>query len=199
MIYSQIVQFLTRLVPSKTVKDVILNLLQEGSDEERARGILSLNLPKLIAIAKSLNIINRVYEYPVYIPNSHFSPSNFSGLVHQGSKLRSSSDLEESSSLNSQSAFQFSTSVSEKEKVRRNSADAATESGGEVKVFHKFISRTRSVVGKSNRDKEEAQAYSVKDIVHLLNGQEHLDSLCCKYELSFSDFVTYPGIKFIYR
>ena len=39
----------------------------------------------------------------------------------------------------------------------------------------------------------------VKDILHRLNGKEHADAICCRYDLSFQDLASFPGVQLIYK
>jgi hypothetical protein len=37
------------------------------------------------------------------------------------------------------------------------------------------------------------------DILEQLDGQEHLDSVCCRYEITYQDLVGYPGVHLVYK
>lgn len=41
--------------------------------------------------------------------------------------------------------------------------------------------------------------YEVRDIQHKLNGRENIDAICCRYDLSYQDIVSYPGVELIYK
>jgi hypothetical protein len=45
----------------------------------------------------------------------------------------------------------------------------------------------------------QAGRYEVRDIVHRLNGKENIDALCCRYDLSYQEIVSYPGVTLIYK
>jgi hypothetical protein len=39
----------------------------------------------------------------------------------------------------------------------------------------------------------------IVDFLPYFNGDNHLDSLCCKYDLSYHEIISYPGIHLIYK
>lgn len=53
---------------------------------------------------------------------------------------------------------------------------------------------------KEEEDKNKKNYYhNIKDYLHLLDGSEHLDSLCCKYDLNFQEILSLPGVQVIYK
>jgi len=39
----------------------------------------------------------------------------------------------------------------------------------------------------------------VRDILHRLTGKEHMDTVCCRYDLTYHEIVNYPGVQLIYK
>lgn len=41
--------------------------------------------------------------------------------------------------------------------------------------------------------------FEVRDVLHRLNGKEHMDAICCRYDLSYEEIVSFPGVQLIYK
>ena len=39
----------------------------------------------------------------------------------------------------------------------------------------------------------------IVEFLPYFNGDNHLDYLCCKYDLSYHEIISYPGIHLIYK
>lgn len=39
----------------------------------------------------------------------------------------------------------------------------------------------------------------VRDVLHRLNGKEHMDAICCRYDLSYEEIVNFPGVQLIFK
>ena len=50
----------------------------------------------------------------------------------------------------------------------------------------------------SNNSNNNVNSRIVEFLPHF-NGDNHLDSLCCKYDLSYHEIISYPGIHLIYK
>ena len=66
------------------------------------------------------------------------------------------------------------------------------------KSFHRLVMRSKTVLGKNYLKNDYSTSknsnFTVKDVVTSFNGDHHIDHLCCKFDISYQDIVTYPGI-----
>jgi hypothetical protein len=44
-----------------------------------------------------------------------------------------------------------------------------------------------------------ASKLDVRDILHKLNGKEHIDAICCRFDIPYHDIVNFPGVQLIYK
>jgi hypothetical protein len=44
-----------------------------------------------------------------------------------------------------------------------------------------------------------ASKLDVRDILHKLNGKEHIDAICCRFDIPYHDIVSFPGVQLIYK
>lgn len=68
----------------------------------------------------------------------------------------------------------------------------------EMRQFSKLTSRSKTVLSKSYL-REHVSNFSIVDLIQTLDGTEHLDALCCKYEITATEIINFPGIHIVYK
>jgi hypothetical protein len=77
--------------------------------------------------------------------------------------------------------------------------------GESTRVFTKGLTRNKSLVGRSSNESSQRQQRqhkpqpTVDQFVHLMDGNECLDAVCCKYQLGYLDVMHHPNIQIIYK
>lgn len=170
------------------------------------------DLARIVAYAQMKGIIRRMHEYPVYIPvkpsdaNSSSTPNPFTTMESPKDANRNAAPGTSPiahSLLSDNIAAEESKAVN----VTANEGDGGVDSNG--KAFNRLKSKGTSVVGRAYlRDATEsntaanskcAHHNNIADIVQQLDGTEHLDAICCKYDVNYHELVACPGVHIIYK
>lgn len=198
-----IIDLLLDLSPGKTIGDVILENVLAASTGQEDKSSVKLSLQnidfvRLLAFAQMKGIIRRIHEYPIYLPSTSVAWSSSGNILADEAGISMSpifDDIKVSSPpMNDKSG---------------NNSGVFAETQATHRPFAK-LSRSKTVIGKSLLKEngtgsggqsvfrsDNSNGVSISDILYELDGRNHLDYICCKYELNHVDIVNFPGVQII--
>lgn len=210
--------FLLHLQPSKAIGQVLTDFI--ATTPERSRLFKDIDIPRLIAMARSSGVLIRIQEYPVYL-GAHpvqpltpqpATPTPLPEMEGAGSNsklsIRVPSPYEFNSAIPAASVEDSKTptivypeSTAEATAVSPQRYDysepLAGGDGAAGRVFNKLSSRGKSIIGQ--KFLRQAVPTTVADIVHLLDGSMCLDEVCCRYELNPTAVTSYEGVIVLHK
>ncbi len=166
----QVVLFISKLRQGFSIRQILM----ENIDSLDL--LKNIDLSRMLAFLSDKKVVTRVHEFPMYTKTLHCD--------HEGEEGSGSSN---SNSNGGVSANRMEYQV-----------DSSQVTPDDNKAFPK-LSRSKSVLGRSYLKSSACSQISVKTIVEALTGEECLDSLCCRYEVSYDDIVNYPGVHLVYK
>lgn len=182
--------FLLALQPRVDVGQALISCLTNGGHvedlaEESDYSFENVNLQRLIAICLHKRIVKRLHEYPVFVkPNTGPSlTENVSDFFEEKAAMPAINE-ENSENLPSRTP-------------RKTAFSQNISSTLDGRTFNKITSKAKSVVGQSYL--RDSAAPDLNDLIQSLDGTEHLDSICCRYEVPFRTIVNAGGVKIIYK
>jgi hypothetical protein len=197
-----IIDLFLGLTPGKTIGEVLLeNVVASSSTEDNnvKLSLQNIDLVRLLAFAQMKGIIRRIHEYPLYFPSASTTWNTNVGNFLSDDAGMSVSPIFEDIKISSPP-------ISDSKSSHGSGIFAETQTTH--RPFTK-LSRSKTVIGKSLLKESGANggptvfrldngnSVSVSDILLELDGRNHLDYICCKYELNYVDIVNFPGVQII--
>ncbi len=165
----------------------------------------NLDIARLLAYAQMKGLIRRVHEYPIYVPTKgelvphpylSDSPGGLRPLGY-GSRDNSNPNLDSPSSTDESGKDGDITDIKTADSSRNFSKLARTRTVVSKAFLRDATSANTAANSRCKSSHHSLQ--SIPEIVQLLDGCEHLDSICCRYDVNALDLVSYSGVYILYK
>jgi hypothetical protein len=173
--------------------------ISESINQCFMKRLRNLDIARLLAYAQMKGIIRRVHGFPIYLPiKSPLPPpleSQSPGVQRGlGSSSRNNSNL----LLDSPSSGDDQ-DLSPIEQSTHRGFSKLSRTG--TVISNSFIrEHTSANTAANSRCKSGHSALpSIPEIIQMLDGSEHLDAICCKYDLNSQEVISHPNIHIIYK
>lgn len=163
---------------------------------EGLSGLKNIDICRLLSFLCSKKVARRVHEYPMYVPPNE--------CEMKGADAVSTTHRRESGGSGvGNSGGGDDNDLGRRQQQEEGEPGLSTATVESKHTFQKLSSRSKSVIGrnylKTAGETTSSFPISIKEIVQSFQGDECLDSICCKYEVSFNDIVSYPGVYLVYK
>lgn len=174
LLCTAIMALVADLHPAHTIAEIVLKHKGMRTSSSHQHNFFKYyDVVRLLAYLQHKEVVTRVHEYPIYMGGG---PAG--GGVPD--------------SASTPAPPQMSSSTPETEH----------------KQFPKLVRKMtfNKSCGGRDKDREAAAAAAsansstrLHDVIATLDGSEHLDHLCCKYEVNHLDIINYPNVHIIYK
>ena len=185
----QLMDILFQIKNGKTIKEIIIESLNSSHPIDNN----NINLKHLFVFWEANCLIKRIHEYPIYIQDLNKIDNNNSDTPNK--QTIASQTIDNNNYNNNKVKSNHIKHLSFSDNL-----ETTDQSPQRPKSFHKLINRSKTVLGKNYLKNDlKNNNLTVKDLLLSFNGDFHIDYICCKYETSYQDIMSYPGVFIILK
>jgi hypothetical protein len=187
MLCQSTLQFIMYLHPGRCLADAVLMFVQSGQSQ---RFFKHVDLVRLLAYLQHKELITRVHEYPIYSPPDSYTGTNANtgtSMFDQMHDNYTNTNLYSSLTLDTLAEHRFTKLTKNKSTINKHT------------LSHHNANGTSAATGTNNNNSANNSRMYIEEIVRSLDGSEHLDYICCKYEVNHLDIINHPHIRIIYK
>lgn len=179
---------LTQFRPNRQLSEVLMYLRSQVP-------IFKINIRKFISYCIHHRMLFRIHEYPINLANQD-SGTIFTYDVAPSDRHIATTTAATTATTNQ--PYMHTTSSTGNNYTDRNETPTGTTSylntnnlGG---LSHNHLKSTSSMKPSNQTQHTRTETISI-----ILNGKEHMDSICCKYKINHKVILSKPGVTVIYK